>query len=88
MIGKPFHGCHFQAVDFGGEHKAGARRLAVDQDRACAAVAVGAAFLGAGKPQLVAQGFEQGPGRVDEEFLLNAVYGCRDLFLAHIYLKT
>ena len=50
-----FHRPDLAAVDLHGEREAGARRLAVDDDRAGAADAVLAADMGAGCADLVAQ---------------------------------
>ena len=57
------------------QHQAGADRCAVHQHRAGAAVAVAAAFLGAGEADPVAQQLEQGVARVGEHGALLAVDG-------------
>ena len=65
VFGKPFDGGDLGAVLHDGEREAGIDAPSVDQDRAGAALAVVAAFLGAGEVEMVAQRIEQGRPRRD-----------------------
>ena len=55
------------------EAQAGIHATSVDQHRAGAALAVIAAFLGAGQLQVLAEEVEQGDARVQQDFLLLSV---------------
>ena len=53
-----------------GERQAGQHALAVDMHGAGAALALVAAFLGAGQAETVAQGVEQRDARLDLQFMV------------------
>ena len=54
----------------GRKGQAGEHALAIDMHRAGAALALVAAFLGAGQVQVVAQGIEQRDARLDLQFMV------------------
>jgi hypothetical protein len=58
-----------------GEKDAGSDRLAVKQDRAGAAGAVFAAYVGAGQAELVAQEIAEQQARLDRALVGFAIYG-------------
>ena len=72
---KPLDGGDVAARRLQRQHQAGIDRRAVHQHRAGAAVAVAAAFLGAGQAEPVAQQVEQRVARVGEHAALLAVDG-------------
>src|SRR6185503_15545096 len=62
-----------RAVDLARGDDARVDRLAVDEHRARAALALAAALLAAGEPEVVAQDVEQPPQRRDAQRVLDAV---------------
>src|SRR5262245_52935957 len=80
-------GLDLGALGFDREHEARAHHSAVDHYGAGAAIAGGAALLGAGEHQLVAQHVEQGLLRLAQELVLVAVDRRRDvILLAHQFV--
>src|SRR5208282_280714 len=71
------------AIGLGAEHQARAHDVAVDDDRAGAAIARAAAFLAARQVELVAQYVEQGLLRLAEELDGLPVYGGRYVGFGH-----
>ena len=76
-------GADLVALRFDREHQAGADQAIVERDRAGAAIAGGAAFLGAGERQRPAQRVEHGVDRLAEEFHRLAVDGRGDVNFGH-----
>ncbi len=76
--GHAFDGGDARAVGLRRQHQAGTHRRAVDQHGARAAVAVAAAFLGAGEPQPLAQQPEQRIAPVGQRLARLAVHLERD----------
>src|SRR5438874_2136576 len=65
--GQALNGRHRLALDLDAEDETGVDQPAIEDDVARAAVAVVAAFLAAGQPQLVAQHFKETLARLAEE---------------------
>jgi len=66
-VGYAFNGGDFTAVDFNRKDATGVHNAAIEHDVTGAAVAVAAAFLGAGQLQFVAEDFQKGlPGITQE----------------------
>ena len=87
VAGDAFDGRDVGALDLDGEDAAGVDQAAVQDDGAGAAVAVVAAFLGAGEADALAQDFEQAVALVGEELacsspLIVALTTMRSLNLA------
>ena len=78
-VGHPLDGLDLGAVGLDREHRAGLRALAVDVDRARAAVARVAADVGAGQPEDVAQEVDEQEARLDVGLAGLAVDGDRDV---------
>src|SRR5690349_13630527 len=86
-LGHALDGLDLGALGFHREHETRAHHGAVDRHGAGAAVAGGAAFLGAGELQLVAQHVEQGLLRLAQELVVVAVdRGCDVMLLAHDFV--
>jgi hypothetical protein len=83
LVGHALDGGDLLVLRLDAQHQAGADQHAVDDDRAGAAVAGAAAFLGAGQPEAIAQAVEQGLARVGEELGRLAVDVGGDVDLAH-----
>jgi hypothetical protein len=66
-LGEALDGRDLMAVGLYGQEQTRARRLAVEQDRACAADAVLAAEMGASQPQVVTQDIGEMATRLDVE---------------------
>ena len=62
-----FDGLDLAAFDLGGQCEATEHPLAIDVDRAGAALALVAALLGSGQEGVFAQGIEQGGARVQAQ---------------------
>ena len=71
------------SLRFDREHQAGADQPIVERDRAGAAIAGGAAFLGAGERQRSAQRVEHGVDRLAQKFHRLAVDGGGDVNFGH-----
>ena len=67
LLGQAFDRLDRRPFGLDGQHDAAIHRHAVHQHGAGAAVAVVAAFLGAGQPQVVAEHFQQALPRLAEE---------------------
>src|ERR1700716_4174020 len=77
------------AVGLHRQHQAGARRLAVEQDRAGAAYAVLAAKMRAGEPEIMPDKIRQGDADLDLLLVTLAVDGQRDgSLLGHAVSRT
>ncbi len=71
------------ALGLDGEHGAALDRLAVDQDRARAALARIASDMSACEPQVVSEIVHEQQARLDLMLVPAAVDGCRDLVFHH-----
>jgi hypothetical protein len=74
-----FDGRDLAPVHEGGKREARLHALAVHQHRAGAALAETAAFLGARKMQVLAQGVEQGGARIERQPMLGPVDAQHDI---------
>src|ERR1700694_2522565 len=77
---------HGRAVGLNGQDRARLDRLAIDEDRARAALAGIAADVRAGEPEVVAKKVNEEEAGLDFRVLLRAVYGERDGML-HVNLR-
>ena len=73
-FGETLDGGDLGSVDHDGESEAGVDAAAVDEDRACSALAMVAAFLTAGEVQVLSQSVEQGCAGVEGEGVRGAVH--------------
>ena len=73
VLGQAFDRLQLGAVGLDREHDAGARGLAVEQDRAGATNPVLAAHVRAGEPQVLAQEIDEELSRLAAAFVLHAV---------------
>src|SRR5262249_7473927 len=83
-IGDAFDRLDLATLRFGGEHEAGADHLAVEHDRAGAAIARAAAFLAAGQLETAPERVEQHLARLAQEIDRVTVDRRGNQNLAHI----